>query len=119
MGRERAQISGLAPRKSHPETLQAVGNPYRIHRAYNAYHQNLDRYRTGGVATESNQTRHPAVDTVEVPTPKTTDQGMADSAFPGTFSNQDEKESRETSREGRAPTVDGIDVQSGDVSHRL
>ena len=47
--------SGGASQSSRPDAY----NPYRNRRVYNPYRQNLDRYRTGGVNNDSNQTRPP------------------------------------------------------------
>lgn len=115
MDRERAQSSGLAPRKSPNTTLPAADNPYRNHRAYSHYHRNLDRYRAGGVTTVSNRPHSQAVDAVEVPTPKTTDHGMVGAASPGTCAKRGQKEDIETTHEGLTPTADGIDGQSASV----
>ena len=105
----RAQVCA---KQSHPATPPAVGNPYRNNRAYNHYHQNMDRYRTGGVTTGINQPHFTALDTVEVPTPKTTGQGMAGATSPETCANQDREEDCASGREGLTHTVGGISVQS-------
>lgn len=115
MDRGRAQSSDLAPRKVHPMTLQAVGDPYCNHRVYSHYRQNLDRYRAGGVTTEINQT-HPICRRRRSFDSEGDRPGAADAVSPGTFENQDDEEECAKSREGLPPTIGGIDAHSSYVS---